>query len=384
MNTTTKPKIVRMTTIPGSMRGMTGGQFAFMRQFYEIIPVAAADKCFAEVMSEQGIKRYYAIDMTRQITLTHDIKAVAQLVKILKKEKPDIVHTQTPKAGIVGMMAAWLAGVPIRMHTITGLPLLVETGFRRFVLNWVERFTNLFATNVYPNSKAMMKIMVDNRLVSGKKVKVLANGSSNGINTKRFSPEADFPRLQKNDDVFTFVFVGRIVKDKGINELAHAFQRLTEVNKNIKLILVGAYEDNLDPISNESREIINNNPQIEAVGGQRDVRPYYAMADVLVFPSYREGFPNVVMEAGAMGLPSIVTDINGCNEIIIPGKNGEIIPPQNEDALYNKMKEWIDNPDKVKSMAQNAREMITSRFEQQAVWDALHAEYDSLLVKKKR
>ena len=384
MNTTTKPKIVRMTTIPGSMRGMTGGQFAFMRQFYEIIPVAAADKCFAEVMSEQGIERYYAIDMTRQITLTHDIKAVFQLVKILKKEKPDIVHTQTPKAGIVGMMAAWLAGVPIRMHTITGLPLLVETGFRRFVLNWVERFTNMFATNVYPNSKAMMKIMVDNRLVSGKKVKVLANGSSNGINTTRFSPEVDFPRLQKNDDVFTFVFVGRIVKDKGINELTHAFQRLTNEYPNIRLVLVGVFEDKLDPINDESRKIIESNERIEAVGGKRDVRPYYAVADALVFPSYREGFPNVVMEAGAMGLPSIVTDINGCNEIIIPGKNGEIIPAQNEDALYNKMKEWIDNPDKVKSMAQNAREMITSRFEQQTVWDALHAEYDSLLTKKKR
>lgn len=370
-----------MTTIPGSMRGMTGGQLAFMNQFYEIIPISSADKCFEGVMKDQGLEKWYAIDMTRQITIVRDIKAVAQLVKILKKEKPAIVHTQTPKAGIVGMMAAWLAGVPVRMHTITGLPLLVETGFRRFVLNWVERFTNFFATNVYPNSRAMMKIMVENRLVSSKKVKVLANGSSNGINTTRFSPEADFERMQKKEDVFTFVFLGRIVKDKGINELVHAFHRLTEYNSKIRLLLVGDFEEKLDPLDEDTRIIIKENPCIETVGWQQDARPYYAVADALVFPSYREGFPNVVMEAGAMGLPSIVTNINGCNEIIIPDKNGEIIPSQNENALYNKMKEWIDNPEKVKLMAQNAREMITSRYEQQTVWDALHDEYESLLAR---
>lgn len=377
-----KRKIVRMTTIAGSMRGMTGGQFAFMKQFYEIIPISSNDGSFDAVLKEQGLEKGYAIDMSRQITITRDIKAVRQLVKILKKEKPDIVHTQTPKAGIVGMMAAWLAGVPIRMHTITGLPLLVETGFRRFILNWVERFTNLFATNVYPNSKAMMKIMIDEHLVSYKKVKVLANGSSNGINTSKFSRDAEFVRILKNEGVFTFVFVGRIVKDKGINELVHAFQKLTEYNQKICLLLVGDYEENLDPLNEDTRIIINENPNIKAVGWQRDARPYYAIADALVFPSYREGFPNVVMEAGAMGLPSIVSDINGCNEIIIPGENGEIIPPQNEDALYFRMKEWIDNPDKVKTMAKNARKMITTRFEQQFVWDALHQEYDRLLKNK--
>ena len=158
--------------------------------------------------------------------------------------------------------------------------------------------------------------------------------------------------------------MGRIVRDKGINELVSDFKRLHAEIPATRLVLVGHYEENIDPVMPETIDEINHNPAIEAVGSQKDVRPFYAGADALVFPSYREGFPNVVIEAGAMDLPSIVTDINGSREIIIEGENGTIIPPCDAEALYQVMKRWVEHPDEPRRMAANARRLIASRYEQ--------------------
>lgn len=135
-------------------------------------------------------------------------------------------------------------------------------------------------------------------------------------------------KLKISNGDFVFIFVGRIVADKGINELIVAFDSISKANKNVKLLLVGDFEDELDHVFPETKAIINSNKNCIAVGYQYDVRPYFAIANCLVFPSYREGFPNVVMQAGAMSLPAIVSNINGCNEIIINNKNGIIIPPK--------------------------------------------------------
>ena len=159
-----------------------------------------------------------------------------------------------------------------------------------------------------------------------------------------------------------------------MNELVAAFEKLSAENKKVKLLLVGPFEEELDPLQEKTTAIIKNNKQIISVGYQNDVRPYFAIANALAFPSYREGFPNVVMQAGAMGLPSIVTDINGCNEIIEAQKNGMIIPVKSVMPLYNAMVVMI----KDKQMRLNARDMITNRFEQKVVWEALLNEYKTL------
>jgi glycosyltransferase involved in cell wall biosynthesis len=177
---------------------------------------------------------------------------------------------------------------------------------------------------------------------------------------------------------FVFIFVGRLVSDKGINELVEAFAEMRD--SHIKLLLVGAPEADLDPLKKETLQLIATNEKIIAVGYQQDVRPYFAISNVLVFPSYREGFPNVVMQAGAMELPSIVTDINGCNEIIIEGENGTIIPVKNVSALKEKMELFISNRTYVDKLRANARAMIASRYEQKAVWEALLEEYKSFDV----
>jgi glycosyltransferase involved in cell wall biosynthesis len=250
----------------------------------------------------------------------------------------------------------------------------------------VEKITYKCATRVYPNSYGLKDIILSEKLCPQAKLKVIANGSSNGIDTSFFNP-ALFSLKQRqnlrrelniNDDEFVVIFVGRLVSDKGINELVQNFNAVCNQFNNIKLLLVGAYEADLDPLKKETLHLINTNYSIISTGSQQDVRPYFAISDILVFPSYREGFPNVVMQAGAMELPSIVTNINGCNEIIVDGVNGLIIPPKDMNSLKEKMELLIMDIDLRNRLKQNERQMITSRYEQKMVWEALLAEYRSL------
>lgn len=385
-----KKKIIRMTTIPGSMRGLLQNQLKFMSQHgYEVVALSSDDDCFDEMLHEQGDIRGIIVNMERHTSPWKDLKALIRIYRVFCKEKPFIVHTHTPKAGLLGMLAAKLAGVPHRLHTTAGLPLLVYSGMYRKVLDAMERLTNVCATQVFPNSFNMMKIMEELKLCKPRKMQVIGNGSSNGIDTKHFSVEKTVEDTGKDrnawreelglkDDDFAFVFVGRVVKDKGINELVNCMRRLLPQNKNCRLIMVGKYESNLDPIAPENVEFFKNDKSSIFMGWQKDVRPFLMAADALVFPSYREGFPNVVMQAGAMGLPAIVTDINGCNEIIEEGKNGRIIPPHNEDALFDMMEWFLNNLHEVKLMSSNAREMIVSRYDRQAIWQEILKVYNSL------
>ena len=224
-----------------------------------------------------------------------------------------------------------------------------------------------------------MKSDLLNHGITRKDIKVLGYGNVRGIDMEHYSPDAVSPLTSSADAGFTFVFVGRIVRDKGINELVSAFDRLHRQHGDIRLILIGPREDDLDPVLPTTLERINQGDGIEAVGSQRDVRPYYLSADALVFPSYREGFPNVVIEAGAMGLPSIVTDINGSREIINDGENGVIVPPRDEQALYEAMKDFVEHPEKLKPMAANTRPLIASRFEQGYVRQCLYDFYHQIL-----
>lgn len=294
-----------------------------------------------------------------------------------------MVHSHTPKAGTLAMIASKCAGVPIRLHTVAGLPLIETKGFKRTLLERVEKLTYSCATMVYPNSKGLYDFIVANKFTEPSKLKIIGNGSSNGINTMHFSPEL-VSQLQKRvlqkkleivADDFVFIFVGRLVGDKGINELILAFKNLIKQNPNVKLLLVGMEEKGLDPLDNSTKEEIKANKNILFVGYQDNIKPYLAISNALVFASYREGFPNVVLQAGAMGLPSIVTDINGCNEIIIDGKNGIIIPVKNSEAIEKAVLRMIDEKDFFITLQSNARKMITSRYEQKEIWKAILKEY---------
>ena len=382
------PKLFRVTTVPESLNILLRGQHKFMStNGFEVIGISSTGNALYEVSQEEEI-RVIEINMSRKITPIKDFLSVYNLYKLIKKEKPIIVHSHTPKAGVVAMMAAKIANVPIRLHTVAGLPLMEAKGIKRKLLNFVEKVTYACATKVYPNSKGLYDFIVEEELISSIKMKIIANGSSNGIDTSYFDSERISEKqreefltrliIQKKD--FVFIFVGRLVGDKGINELIDAFARIKD--SNVKLLLVGGLESDLDPLKSETIHEIDKNKNIISVGFQKDVRPYFAISHCLVFPSYREGFPNVVLQAGAMGLPSIVSNINGCNEIIQEGINGSIIPSKDRESLYKVMHKIISDEAWRKQLAGNARDIIVSHYEQKLVWDALLIEYNHLLIQK--
>ena len=374
-------KIVRITTVPISLEKLLENQLNFMKRFFNVTAISADKERLKKIGKDQDVNTYH-INLTRKITPLKDLKAVIKLYRFLRKEKPFIVHTHTPKAGVVGMLASYLAGVSNRLHTVAGLPLLEAVGVKRKVLNFVEKLTYACATKVYPNSYGLKTIILNNKFTKKRKLKVIANGSSNGIDTSYFNPnhfsleENKNLKLQLNinDNDFVFIFVGRIVSDKGINELVASFSKLVKENNNVKLLLVGPFEEELDPLKKQTLAEIETNKNIIYVGYQNDVRPYFSISDVLVFPSYREGFPNVVMQAGAMGLPSIVSNINGCNEIIEDNVNGLIIAIKDIEAIYNAMNKML----LTNNMKENTRKIIEERYEQKVVWQALLKEYKTL------
>lgn len=384
-------KLIRVTTVPISLKTLLKGQHRFMTEKgFEVVGVASQGKELQDVEEEEGI-RVIPLEMTRTISPIQDFKSLIAFYKLCKKEKPLIVHSHTPKAGIVGMLGAKLAGVPIRLHTVAGLPLMEAIGLKRKVLNWVEKLTYSSATKVYPNSKGLYDFILQEKFTSIDKLKLIAEGSSNGIDTAFFSQESvgvERINILKSElgileDDFVFIFVGRLVGDKGINELVEAFTILSKHNANAKLLLVGSLETALDPLGVRTLFAIENDEKIISVGFQKDVRSYFAVADALVFPSYREGFPNVVMQAGAMELPCIVSNINGCNEIIEEGENGLIIPVKDYDAILTAMLKLMREEGVYKKLKMNSRRMILERYEQKVVWDALLNEYTQLIQQHK-
>lgn len=385
-------KLIRITTVPVSLKVLLQGQLKYMKKYFDVLAVSSEGKALDELAEIDGI-RTHAIKMTRTISPFADFLSILKMYFLFRKEKPDIVHSHTPKAGFVGMTAAWLAHVPHRLHTVAGLPLEEAIGVKRKILLIVEKITYRFANRVYPNSFGLKDFILSHKLCSKSKIKVIGKGSSNGIDTDYFNTTDEIKQqaqnLKKkysiNDDEFVFCFVGRIVKDKGIKELHRAFVKLLSENENsiaygCKLLIVGKYEDNLSPISLDTKDFFENNSNIIMAGYQTDIRPFLELADAFVFPSYREGFPNVVMQAGCFGLPAIVTNINGSNEIITHGENGLIVEKKDSHALYLAMSQLINDKQKLLSLRKDTRNKIVANFDRKKQWEMVYEEY--LLVSK--
>jgi glycosyltransferase involved in cell wall biosynthesis len=381
-------KLVRITTVPLSLEKLLENQLTYMTSYFEVI-AASSDQKRLEKYGQENKVRTFHLPLTRTINPLKDLKAAYQLYVFLKNEKPDIVHSHTPKAGIVGMLAAWLARVPIRMHTIAGLPLLESRGNKRRLLIAVERLTSYFATNVYPNSFGLQEIVLNMHLAPRSKVNVIGHGSSNGINLDYFNSHVVSDELKANlrkDFQFTsenqvLIFIGRVVKDKGVNELVSAFKLLSRNNSNLRLLIVGDYESELNDVTPETKSEISSNPSIFHTGFRQDVRPYLAISNLFVFPSYREGFPNSVLQALAMNIPCIVSDINGCNEIVQQHSNGVLIPVKSVQAIVEAVEDILHTKEKLQFLAQNARSSILV-YDRKKVCKDILDEYDRLLASR--
>ncbi len=343
---------------------------------FEVYMASANDNSVAALEKNEGAK-HFSIPLNRKLNVFKDLVALYYTVKLIRRLKPHIVHTHSPKAGVVGMMAAWLCNVKLKVHTVAGLPLVEETGLKRKLLILVEKVTYLFSDWVLPNSQEQMEFIKLN-IYSGKKIRMIGRGSSNGIDLDFFCKHEGYlierNNLRKdyniaNEDV-VLTFVGRLAHYKGINELVAAFKHLCTKHSNIKLLLVGPLED-LNPLKPETIDEIDSNNSIITTGHVEDVRPFLNISDVFVFPSYREGFPQSLMQACAYKLPCIATDINGCTEIIFDNVNGYIIPAKNVTELIKRCETLINDSDKRISLGENGRRYLEDNFEQKQFWDKL-------------
>lgn len=397
-----KKKIIRATTIPMSLKVFLNGFIEDMMGKYDVTLLSSPAEELDYMRDTYGIKTI-AVLMERHISLSKDLKSLIQLIKVFRKEKPYMVHSMTPKAGLLCMIAAWVTRVPRRVHTFTGLVWPTATGYKRKILMLTDKILCVCATHIIPEGEGVKSDLQNH--ITKKPMKVLGYGNVRGVDMEYWQrPEVskgsqgilEVSELRESfwltphkntERLFNFIFVGRLVGAKGINELVEAFIKLREhyLSKNngqkVRLVLVGPTEDALDPLQDITWDRIRNTPSIIEVGAVwgNAILKYYAASDCFVFPSYREGFPNTVIEAGAMGLPSIVTDINGSREIIVEGKNGVIIPPMDMDALYQAMINMIENNEARKRMAENARPMIESRFEQSFVRKCLFDFYNEIM-----
>lgn len=407
-----KKKIIRACTVSQSI-GFVKGMLPDLMKKYEVVILSSPGPEMDAVREQYGVKTI-ALPMERHISVRHDIVSLWKMVKVMLREKPDMVHSMTPKAGLLCMMAGWLTRVPLRVHTFTGLVFPTATGLKRRILMLTDGITCFCATHVIPEGEGVKADLLNNGITK-KPLKVLGYGNVKGIDMQRFSRRPEVMAISRqiptSGATFTFLFVGRIVRDKGINELAKAFQQLSKKHPEARLLLVGNYEDTLDPVSDETRQIIEDMPNLEWLGPKRgdELIAYYAASDCFVFPSYREGFPNTVIEAGAMGLPSIVTDINGSREIVCraavdadlksasresrisdtlrPGQdgkmsiltNGIMVPSKDVETLQEAMERMLTDKAMHQEMARNARPMIEQRFEQGFVRSCLYDFYKTIL-----
>lgn len=360
-----KNKIIRSVTVSQSLGFCREVMIKMRSMGYDMVAVTSPGPELDKLRDEDGF-HCVAVPMERHISIVSDLKSLLKMIWVFHKEKPQVVHSMTPKAGMICMVAAWLTRVPVRIHTFTGLVWPTATGLKRKILMMTDWLTCSCATHVIPEGQGVLNDL-RNGGITKKPMKVLGYGNVRGVDMDRFSST----RFESTSDpsLFTFVFVGRIVGDKGINELVEAFVKLHDKHKNARLMLVGNYEHDLDPVKDVTRKLIDNNDAINACGAKYgdDLLQMYVDADCFVMPSYREGFPNTVLEAGAMGLPSIVTNINGSREIIENEKNGLIVPSKDSKALYNAMERMLLDDKARMTMKNNARPMIASRFEKSFV-----------------
>lgn len=376
-------RLLIVTTVPETLATILKGQPRYLSSCFDVTLASGSADSLEQVQLVEGIK-VHVVPMVRGIQLLTDLRAVLHMVWLIRSLRPDAVHSYTPKAGLVTMLASWLCRVPVRVHTFTGLIFPTAHGLMQRVLIWVDRLICACATKVVPEGEGVKRDLVAFGITS-KPLKVIGHGNIAGVDTSWFLPSmatvvASGKDLRKqlgiSPDDFVFVFVGRLNKDKGLLELMQAF---VDLPASAHLLLVGGLDASA-PIAATVVSAMRNHPRVHELGFVHDVRPALCAANVLVLPSYREGFPNVVLQAGAMGLPVIATNINGCNEVIEPALNGWLVRPKDAGDLLKAMNEaMLASTERLVLMGQRARARIEQRFEQQQHWGNMVAFYRRLL-----
>ncbi len=359
-----------------------------MSNYFEVHAVSSPGDLLNEVGIREKVKTH-AVVMHRGITPFKDIISIYRLYKLFKKLNPTIVHAHTPKAGLVSMLAATLCGVPLRLYSIAGIPFETSSGIIKYFLILIEKIIYNFSHKVYANSFGHEVLIKKMNLISHDKIKVLGQGSTNGINLEYFktSPElvrrASAIRKAHNfENEFVFIYVSRLVPHKGAEVMLKAWREFSSIYQDVKLLICGRHQPNTHPLSKESSHILDSDESIVFTGYQLDIRPYYLAADVNILPSLREGLPNVLLQAGAMGLPSVCSDILGNTDVIKDGVNGILTKSNSIDHTLAGMKKIYLNAQLRLRLKSVARSSIKSKYERKQLLNEYLKEYINLLDQK--
>ena len=384
MSSENRPLLVHIATVPEFFHSFFQGQLEFMvDQGFEVVLICSPGE------TVQGFKdwpvRYYPVSIQRRISPLADIVSIWKIVRILRSIHPDIVHVHTSKAGLLGMIAAWIAAVRVKVFTIHGFRWVTKAGMSRRVIKASNRITCSLADRVFCVSKSNLDLGIGSNICRVEKAKVVCEGSVNGVDAMgRFNPEREHnsSAIRKGlgipENSFIFGFVGRIVRDKGIEELAAAWRSIRRDFSDVHLMLVGKAESG-DPVSDETLEFFEKDERVHFTGFCPDVAPYYGAMDAFVLPSHREGFPVTPLEASAMGLPVIASNIRGCVDAVVNGQTGILVTPGNSGELEGAMRKFLDDRKTARRLGENGREFVLNSFQPKPIWQDLTREYKMLL-----
>jgi glycosyltransferase involved in cell wall biosynthesis len=377
-----KKRVLQVVSIFTSLPCFFGDQFRFFsHKDYEVHFICSPSPLAAKY-AEQQQSQYYPIALNRSFSILDDIKALFIMMRYIRKHRFDVVVGHTPKAALISMMAALLTGVKKRVYFRHGLIFETSKGFKKFVLKNFERITAFCATKIICVSPSVCQRSIEEKLNAVHKQTVLGNGTCNGIDTEvKFNPiMLDTDKLQSiknqygiSDDNFVVGFSGRLVKDKGIDYLVKALDYLVEY-PNIILLLVGRFEDR-DALSDEISNKIKTDKRIIFTGeiDFQEISYYYELMDVLVLPSFREGFPTSVLEASSMEKPILTTKVTGCIDAIIEGETGFYIEHDAENIAAMILKLYKDQSLRER-LGKNGRAWTTSNYDHSMLWDVIEEE----------
>lgn len=375
--TLSNKKIFQLVTVSKSIPLMKG-QIEYLRDKGLDVHVVSSEGPEQNTYSSDIT---HVVNMEREISLKNDLKSLINMIRLFKKEKPHIVNSGTPKAGLIGTLAAFITRRPVRIYTVRGLRLETVTGLKYKILYAMEKLAMFCATDIIAISESLKDKIVELGLEKKEHIKVLGHGSSNGINLDNFTKDKTiipYELKEKLADHFVIGYVGRIVKDKGIHEIIEAFKIIQKNYNKVKLLIVGPIEKD-DSISEEDYQYLQNNLNIIMTGHVNDTVNYYNHMDVLVFPTYREGFGNVSIEAQAVEVPVIVNNVTGAKDTLINNVTGYLVEKGNYNQIAQKLEFLIDNPAIKKQLGISGRENVESKFRNEIIWKHLETIYKNNL-----
>jgi len=376
-------RVVHLTAVPGMLLFLQGHLADLAAHGFEVTVLSSPGPLLDRLAAAEGVGRV-GVPISREISPLSDLLSLARLVRALRALRPDVVDVHTLKAGLLGIVAARLVGVPVRIYHVHGLRHVTTTGLRRALLRTCERLTSRLATRVLCVSRSVARAALAEGLVPAGKTSVLLGGSIAGVDAaERFVPPGAGARRAARADVGlppdarVLGFVGRLVRDKGVAELAAAWRALRESHPDLWLVVLGEREQG-DPIPDALYGSLAGDPRVRLAGYDRDTPRWYRAMDVVVLPTYREGFPVVPLEAAAMGLPVVATEVPGCVDAVVDGATGILVPPRDVPALTAALRAYLDDPALRARHGAAARARVLRDFDQRPMWNALRGEYQRL------